>query len=163
MSKIITEEKTKAVSQKVKSSNKSIVLVGGVFDILHIGHIRFLKAAKEKGDILIVLLESDESARKVKGESRPINCQLDRAELLSALDIVDFVVIMKGIKNSTQYDELVESINPDIIATTAGDKKIMHKQRQAKLVNAKLLTVIDKVVDRSTTRLAKIIHEENNL
>ncbi len=68
MTKIIEVEDIKNISDRLKSEDKKIVLVGGFFDILHIGHIKFLQKAKEKGDALFVLLESDEMAKKLKGE-----------------------------------------------------------------------------------------------
>ena len=77
---------------------KNIVLVGGCFDIVHLGHLIFLEKAKAKGDILIVLLESDENIRKNKGQNRPINNQEDRALFLSKLKMVDKLDILQSLQ-----------------------------------------------------------------
>lgn len=129
------------------------VLVGGCFDILHIGHITFLKKAKKKGDILIVLLESDEFIRKTKGEGRPINKQKDRAKILSSVKFTDFIITLPWMKEDLDYDKLVVKLDPDIIATTSDDKSIAHKKRVAKLTNAKLIAVTKMLPTYSTSRL----------
>ncbi len=135
---------------------KKIVLVGGCFDILHIGHITFLEKAKAAGNFLVVLLESDETIKKLKGEGRPINSQKDRAAILASLCMVDQVISLPVMKDS-DYDQLVTKIKPVIIATTAGDPALNHKKRVAKLVGAKIKVVTKQVQDRSTTRLLNLL------
>ena len=78
---------------KNNRENKTIVFTNGCFDILHIGHIKLLQFAKNSGDILVLGLNSDSSIKRLKGDKRPIVCQEDRAEVLSALDCVDFISI----------------------------------------------------------------------
>ena len=80
-------------SRTEKSKNKTIVSTNGCFDILHVGHVRYLQKSKEQGDILVVCLNSDSSVKRLKGESRPINSEMERAEVLAALGCVDYVVI----------------------------------------------------------------------
>lgn len=160
MGNILNLQQAIEISQKIKSEKKSIVLAGGCFDILHIGHIKFLEKARKNGDYLFILLESDESVKKLKGDKRPINSQKDRAQILSALKFVDYVILLSGIKESKDYDSLVEKIHPDIIAVTKNDKALFHKQRQAKKINAKVVSVIERVEDKSTTRLAKLISQD---
>ncbi len=160
--KIITIDSAIKVSERLRSQGKSIVLVGGFFDILHIGHIQFLEKAKRQGDYLFVLLESDETAKKTKGESRPINTQALRAQILSALEFADYIVMLPKMKNDTDYDRLVTRLHPMVIAVTQNDKNLKHKMRQAKLVGAKVIPVISQISNQSTSRLIKII-EENNL
>lgn len=160
MGNILNLQQAIEISQKIKSEKKSIVLAGGCFDILHIGHIKFLGKARKNGDYLFILLESDESVKKLKGDKRPINSQKDRAQILSALKFVDYVILLSGIKESKDYDSLVEKIHPDIIAVTKNDKALFHKQRQAKKINAKVVSVIERVEDKSTTRLAKLISQD---
>ena len=89
---------------------KKIVFTNGCFDLLHVGHIRCLQAAKSFGDILIVGLNSDKSVRRIKGKDRPFVCQEERAEMLSALDCVDYVVLFDE-KSPLQ---LIRKIRPDI-------------------------------------------------
>lgn len=97
-------------------SDKKIVFTNGCFDILHVGHIRYLREAAKLGDILIVGLNSDVSVRKLKGADRPVNREQDRAEILCALEFVDYVVVFE---EDTPY-RLIEMIQPDIL-TKGGD------------------------------------------
>lgn len=153
MRKIINVEKAEQISKKLRHKGKRIVLAGGVFDILHVGHIKFLEAAKRQGDFLIVLLESDESVRISKGKKRPVNNQKDRAIILSALASVDFVVILNGVLKNKTYDKIIKQISPKILTTTAKDPGIKHKIRQAKLTGAKLIEVMKKMPNKSTSQI----------
>lgn len=133
-----------------------IVLVGGCFDILHPGHVIFLKKAKQVGDKLIVLLESDEKIRKLKGSGRPIHKQKERAILLKALKFVDEVILLPYIDKEIDYDKYIQKIKPDIIATTLGDPYIKYKKRSAKKVGAKLKCVTKRIENYSTSQLVEI-------
>lgn len=161
MGRAITEDEAVKISLQLKKQGKKIVLTGGCFDILHLGHIRLLREAGELGDYLFVLLESDNAIKNIKGHKRPINTQKERAEILESLEPVDYVVLLKGEKNNKDYDKLIVLLSPDVIATTSGDKNIHHKKRQADLVGAKLIEVIKELKNRSTSRIAKFIAEEN--
>ena len=77
MEKLVKEDEINALIKKLRSENKTIVFTNGCFDILHAGHVRYLKESKSKGDVLIVGLNSDSSIKKIKGESRPINNEQD--------------------------------------------------------------------------------------
>lgn len=145
------------VVKKIKAQDKKIVLVGGCFDLLHLGHLKFLEKAKKEGDVLIVLLESDEKMKKIKGIDRPINKQADRAKVLSALKAVDFVVTLSGMTESGDYEKLMHRIKPDVIATTLPDPHIAHKRRIAKLMGAKVKYVCRLVKDYSTAGMVKKI------
>ena len=98
------------VIQTLEAAGKKIVFTNGCFDILHAGHVRYLNAAKELGDYLIVGLNSDQSVRNLKGPSRPINTEDDRAEVLSALSAVDYVVVF----DDATAEGLVREIEPAI-------------------------------------------------
>jgi rfaE bifunctional protein nucleotidyltransferase chain/domain len=78
-----------------KAAGKTIVLANGCFDLFHLGHIRYLREAKEKGDILIVAINSDASVRRLKGKTRPILLQRERAEILASFSFVDYVTIFR--------------------------------------------------------------------
>lgn len=109
------------LQQKVldlKAAGKKIVFTNGCFDILHIGHVRYLRAAKKLGDVLIIGLNSDESVKFLK-PNRPIIPDLQRAEVLSALEMVDYVVIFN---EHTPY-ELIKALKPDVLVK-GGDWKI---------------------------------------
>tara|TARA_X000000368_G_scaffold356010_1_gene297899 strand:- start:360 stop:824 length:465 start_codon:yes stop_codon:yes gene_type:complete len=103
----------------LRVDGKKIVFTNGCFDIIHVGHIRYLSKAKELGDILIVGLNSDESVKKLKGDNRPINSFEDRAILLSSLRFVDSVIMFK----EQTPDNLIKQIVPDILVK-GGDYKL---------------------------------------
>lgn len=156
MSKILKLETLPHVIEKIKSENKSIVLTGGVFDILHKGHIEFLREAKKDGDILIVFVESDENTKSKKTPDRPINTQKHRALILASLKTVDFIILLNGMTKNEEYDKLIVQISPSVIALTAGDVNINKRKNQADMVGAKLL-IVERVEDYSTTNLIKNI------
>lgn len=104
--------------EEEKKQGKRIVFTNGCFDIIHVGHVTYLKKAKDLGDILVIGLNSDSSVKKLKGPSRPINNQDDRAIVLSALKFVDYIIIFE---EETPL-KLVKSITPDIIVK-GGDYK----------------------------------------
>lgn len=161
MSKILKVQEAIKIAKKLKGQNKVIVLVGGVFDILHIGHIKLIEKARRLGDCLFILLESDQTARKKKGKNRPINTQENRAIVLSSLASVDYVVILPEFTKNKEYDNLISKIRPSIIATTYKDPQKKHKKRQAKQINGKVAYVTQRISDQSTTKLAKVIDRED--
>lgn len=104
-----------ALSARLKGRRKRIVFTNGCFDILHVGHIRYLEKAKNLGDVLVVGLNSDRSVRQIKGEKRPIVPEKERAEVLAALECVDYVVL---------FDEpdpfaLIAKVKPHILVKGA--------------------------------------------
>ena len=121
-----------------KQCDKKIVFTNGCFDILHVGHIRYLSEAKSLGDILVVGVNSDESVRNLKGPSRPINSLSDRALLLSELVFVDYVV---SFKEQTPL-KLIKMIMPDILVkggdytldTVVGSKEVIDAGGKVELL-----------------------------
>jgi len=95
VNKILTYRELGIELRKLRREKKKIISTNGVFDILHIGHISLISKAKKLGDVLIVLLNSDKSTKRLKGDKRPINKEKDRANLVSALEDVDYVFIFK--------------------------------------------------------------------
>ncbi len=89
-----------------------IVLANGCFDVLHAGHVRYLEAARQEGDLLVVAINSDSSTRKLKGPGRPILAEADRAELVAALSVVNYVLVFEELDVRSLLDEL----RPDIHA-----------------------------------------------
>jgi rfaE bifunctional protein nucleotidyltransferase chain/domain len=132
------------------------VLVGGCFDILHIGHVKFLSEARGMGDCLIVLLESDKKSRKLKGRNRPVFIQSERAEMLSSLRSVDLVVLLPMMEDDTDYLNLVKKIKPGIIAVTENDPQMEKKRRQAEEAGAEL-KIIPFTKTFSSSKLVKIL------
>jgi rfaE bifunctional protein nucleotidyltransferase chain/domain len=153
MKKIITSEEAGSVVAKLKEEGNKIVLAGGCFDILHVGHIAFLEKAKAEGDVLILLLESDEAIKLLKGDKRPINSQQNRAIVLAAIKSVDFVVLLPRPFKTQDYRELVSEIKPDVIVVTAGDPNLLEKKSQAKEVGGIVKIVLKKIPEHSTTKL----------
>lgn len=110
-SKIKNREEIKLISKELREKGKKIVFTNGCFDILHSGHVTYLRQAKNLGDILIVGLNSDDSIKRLKGQNRPINKEIDRALLLESIEYVDYLVIFN---EDTPY-ELIKLIKPDIL------------------------------------------------
>lgn len=107
--KIKTIEELKEIIENLKNQNKIIITTNGVFDILHLGHVKYLQEAKKLGDVLIVAINSDSSTKQIKGPKRPINNQEERAKVLSALEFVDYIVIF----NETDPIKILSEIKPN--------------------------------------------------
>lgn len=153
MGEIVSFEKLATIAKHLKKQAKKLVLVGGCFDVLHPGHVVFLEKAKKAGDLLVVLLESDEKIKKIKGVSRPVHTQKERAQVLSALRFVDYVVMLPFMVMEQDYDRIISKIKPDIIAVTKGYADANHHQRSAKRVGAKIKYITKIVGDHSTSRI----------
>lgn len=113
--KVKTSDELVNVVSELKRANKTIVFTNGCFDLLHVGHVRLLRQARSLGDILIVGINSDRSTRQIKGEQRPIVNQRERAEVLAALESVDYVTIFDEPTPLT----LIEKIHPDVLVKGA--------------------------------------------
>jgi len=163
MKRIIDIEQAIKLSKRFKKAGKIVILAGGCFDVLHLGHIKFLEAAKKTGGVLFVLVESDENVRKIKGEQRPINNQDERTQVLQSIRFVDYVIKTPFLKDDVDYDKLVIRLNPSIIAITKGSSALEHNKRQAKKTGAQLVQVIGHIPQHSTTKIAQIILDENKL
>ncbi|MEN0057678.1 MAG: D-glycero-beta-D-manno-heptose 1-phosphate adenylyltransferase [Bdellovibrio sp.] len=103
----------------LRKQGKKIVFTNGCFDLLHVGHIRYLQEARAQGDILVVGVNADASVRRLKGPTRPVQIEADRAEILAALKAVDFTVIF----TEDTPENLIHKIRPDILVK-GGDWKI---------------------------------------
>lgn len=136
----------------MKKINK-IVLVGGCFDVLHPGHVLFLEKAKKAGDFLIVLLESDEKIKQLKGQDRPFFNQIERAKVLQSIKYVDQVILLPSIKSDFEYEQIVKKLKPDIIAATKGSPDNYHKERIARSIGAEFKYVTKLIGDYSTTNI----------
>ena len=132
---------------------KNVVLAGGCFDVLHPGHIIFLEQAKKEGEVLVVLLESDQKIKELKGEDRPFFTQADRAKVLSSVKFVDFIILMPHSNSASDYDEIVLKVSPSIIAATKGEVEEEFKIRSAEKTGAVLKFVTEMVEDYSTSRI----------
>ena len=141
---IKTFDEIKDLANDLKTRGKKIVFTNGCFDILHVGHVKYLEEAKNFGDVLILGLNSDESVTALKGEGRPINLQMDRAYILAALEPVDYVVIFS---EDTPYD-LIKLIKPHILVK-GGDYEGKEVAGQDIADELKLVQFVD---GKSTTK-----------
>lgn len=157
MKKILSIKEAIKTAKKIKKQGKTIVVVGGFFDILHLGHIKFLEKSKKYGNYLFALLEEDSKATKEKGKERPINSQKIRAKILSSIQSVDYVIMLRNMTNDDSYDKIMIEIRPNVIATTYGDPYVNHKKRQAELIQSKIVYAIKRIDNHSTTNYVKLI------
>jgi len=109
-SKIITLPELGRRAGEIRQAGKRLILTNGCFDLLHVGHVRYLKEARELGDFLAVAVNGDDSVRALKGLGRPLNSETDRAEILSALEAVNFVTIFSSLRAT----EVIEAVRPAI-------------------------------------------------
>ncbi|MBU1207220.1 MAG: D-glycero-beta-D-manno-heptose 1-phosphate adenylyltransferase [Proteobacteria bacterium] len=113
--KIKNLSQMKTIVNRLKARRKKIVFTNGCFDLLHVGHIRYLQKAKSLGDILIIGLNTDRSVKTIKGKNRPIVPEKERAEVLSALEFVDYVILFDDLDPL----HLIEALKPDVLVKGA--------------------------------------------
>lgn len=109
--KILTREEMIVERARLKAEGKVVSFTNGCFDILHRGHVSYLNFAREQGDVLVLGMNSDVSVKRNKGDDRPINCEEDRAEVLAALECIDYVVLF----DEDEPRELIEALLPDVL------------------------------------------------
>ncbi len=117
--KIYPIAQLKQILQRERKTGKKIVFTNGCFDILHVGHVRYLTAAKKRGDILVIGLNSDRSVKGLKGDKRPLIDETARAEVLSSLEVVDYISIF----NESTANKIIADLQPDIYVK-GGDYQI---------------------------------------
>lgn len=154
-SKVVTKTEMTEILKSKK--NQTIVFTNGCFDILHYGHVSYLSKAAEKGDILIVGLNNDESVRKLKGTTRPVNNEHDRSNILAALECVDYVVIF----GEQTPESLIEIIRPDILVKGADYKPEQVVGREFVESYGGRLELIQFIENHSTTDIISKIKGEN--
>ncbi|RUA07706.1 MAG: D-glycero-beta-D-manno-heptose 1-phosphate adenylyltransferase [Fusobacteria bacterium] len=152
---VLSWDEASKIVEKLKKEGKKIVFTNGCFDILHVGHLRYLNEAKECGDILIVGVNSDASVRRLKGPTRPINNEDDRAEMLCGLKAVDYAVIFT---EDTPLN-LIEKLHPNIHVKGGDYKK--EDLPETKVVEGyggevRILSLVD---GKSTTNVVNKIAE----
>jgi D-glycero-beta-D-manno-heptose 1-phosphate adenylyltransferase len=108
--KILDPDRLAAIADAMRAEGRKLVLTNGCFDLLHIGHVRYLQTARSLGDALAVAINGDDSTRKLKGAGRPLNSEDDRAEVVAALDCVNHVVIFQEVR----VTRLIEKVRPSI-------------------------------------------------
>ena len=137
----------------MRASGKTVVLTNGVFDILHVGHLRYLEDAKSRGDFLVVAVNNDKSAEAIKGKGHPLNPVAERMELLSGLWVVDYVTVFAD----ETADRLIELINPDFYAKgTDYNTKTLPERKTLKTLNIKPIFVGDRKSHATSKLIQKI-------
>src|SRR6202011_3772969 len=159
VSKIL--DRPRAAKVQDEYAGKAIVFTNGCFDILHAGHVRYLATAKRLGDILVVGLNGDASVRELKGEGRPLNSQEDRAEVMAALEAVDYVIIF----GEKRVDNLLREVRPQVYAK-GGDytENSLDPDEVAALkeIGAKI-EILPWVPGKSTSKLVATIQRRCNV
>lgn len=151
MGRLVSQKEIIEIVRKGQAEGKTFAATNGCFDILHVGHVRYLQKTKALADYSIVMLNSDKSVKMIKGEDRPINNEQDRAELLSALSCVDYVVLFEE-KSPAM---LLEAIKPDIYTKGADYTLENLPEREIVIRNNIKVEFIDFVAGKSTTNVIK--------
>lgn len=153
MGQLVDRKNIQNLITELRKQNKTIVTTNGCFDILHVGHVRYLQKTKTYADVMIVCLNSDSSVKQIKGPDRPINNENDRAEILCALECVDYVVMF----DETSPENLLCEIKPDV--HTKGADYTIETLPEAKsiIANGGRIEFISFVEGKSTTKVIEKI------
>lgn len=154
--KILTHEELMNERARLRQAEKKLVFTNGVFDILHVGHVRYLAQARELGDALVVAINSDASVRELKGEARPLVNQNERAEVLAALSSVDYVTIFE----ETSPRSLIAKLLPDVLVK-GGDYALdqIHGREEVEAAGGRVVS-LPFVDGASTTAMLERIRKQ---
>lgn len=155
MGEVVKRENIRDIVAKLQKSGKTVVTTNGCFDILHVGHVRYLQKTKSFADYSVVLLNSDKSVKLIKGENRPIYNENDRAEILCALSCVDYIVLF----DESSPKDLLDEIKPDIHTKGADYNCQNLPEADVILKNGGRLEFIEFVEGKSTTETIKSINK----
>ncbi len=151
--KIIDREQLKKELDRLRGEGKKIVFTNGCFDILHVGHARYLKEAKKNGDVLVLALNSDASVRAIKGEKRPLIPEDERAYLVASLEPVDYVTVFS---EATPL-ELIGYLNPDVLVKGGdwAEEQVVGREEVRK--RGGKVVIIPEIQGASTTNIVEKI------
>ena len=155
-SKVVSRDRLRSLVQEWRGAGERVILTNGCFDLLHVGHTRYLHAAKQLGGKLVVAVNSDESARRLKGEGRPLMPEYERAELLAALSDVDAVVIF----SEPDVRALVREIRPDVQAKGTDYTAESVPEREAVEACGGQVVIVGDPKDHSATGLIRSAAEQ---
>ena len=152
--KILSREPMLAERERLRAAGRRLVFTNGVFDLLHVGHVRYLTQARALGDVLVVAINSDRTVRELKGSSRPVFDQAERAEILAALRVVDYVTIFDDVSPRSLIAELL----PDVLVK-GGDYDLaqIHGREEVEAAGGKVIS-LPFVEGASTTALIQKIN-----
>jgi D-beta-D-heptose 7-phosphate kinase/D-beta-D-heptose 1-phosphate adenosyltransferase len=136
--KILTPEQMVRERQRLRAAGQRLVFTNGVFDLLHVGHVRYLEQARSLGDVLLVAINSDQTVRELKGPDRPIFNQAERAEILAALRSVDYVTVFDNISPRSLIAELL----PDVLVK-GGDYQLdqIHGREEVEAAGGRVVSL----------------------
>ena len=136
--KLLSQDKLLGVRKDLRADGKSVVFTNGVFDLLHVGHVRYLAAAGKLGDALVVAINSDRTVRELKGAGRPIVNEAERAEILAALRQVDYVTIFDDVSPRS----LIASLLPDVLVK-GGDYELkeIHGREEVEAAGGRVVSL----------------------
>ena len=156
--KIVSIEELREERVRLRALGRKLVLTNGCFDILHVGHVRYLKSARSLGDALLVAINSDRSVRELKGEGRPILSEEERAEMLAALSAVDYVTIFDDLSPRA----LIAETLPDVLVK-GGDYQLneIHGREETEAAGGRVLA-LPFVEGASTTSIIDRIKQVMN-
>lgn len=153
--KIVTREALAPLLEKARRSGKCIVFANGCFDILHAGHVRYLEAARNEGDILVVAVNADSGARRLKGAGRPVLDEMARASLVAALRAVDYVVLFP----EANVEALLTALRPDVHAKgTDYTAETVPERATAERLGIRV-TIVGDPKNHSTTELLQSVRK----
>ena len=153
--KIYSREELKKELKRLQCEGKKIVFTNGCFDILHVGHTRYLKEAKKTGDVLVLAVNSDDSVRAIKGDKRPLLPENERADVVASLESVDYVTIF----SETTPLKLIEYLKPDVLVK-GGDwteENVVGRESVAKWGGE--VVIIPEIKGASTTNIVEKIRK----
>jgi len=136
--KIVSSDELREERVRLRAEGKRLVFTNGCFDILHVGHVRYLKRAREHGDALVVAINSDRSVRELKGAGRPIMSEQERAEMLAALRVVDYVTVFDDLSPRA----LIAEVLPDVLVK-GGDYQLneIHGREEVEAAGGRVLSL----------------------
>ena len=155
-SKVVAVDHLRELTVKAKAAGKRVVLANGCFDTLHVGHVRYLQGAKERGDLLVVGVNSDESVRRLKGAGRPILDEQARAQLVAALRCVDYVILFAD----PNVEGLLEALRPDVHAKGTDYTAESVPERAVADRLGITVAIVGDPKDHSTRALLESIHKD---
>jgi len=151
--KIKTVEELKEIVSQGRASGCTVVFANGCFDLIHAGHTRYLEAAKELGDILIVGINSDQCVAVLKGAGRPLQPEADRAEILASMQCVDYVLLF----DAPTVDGILKELRPDVHAKGTDYTQESVPERNTVLAYGGQLAIVGDAKDHSTKDLIQTI------
>ena len=149
MNKILDKNTLKNNLEALRKEGKKIAFTNGCFDILHVGHVRYLKEARKTADILILALNSDSSVRAIKGDKRPLVSEMERAEILAALECIDFVTIFPELTPLA----LICYLKPDVLVKGGDWPEDQIVGRHEIVEWGGRVTLVPEIIGKSTTNI----------